>query len=101
MRKLCPTFTSHVVDDKMEYTYITSLLWFATRYTHIICIKLKVCLQAFKCYIIYAHLIKECPQNLKDVSNIDATSRQRQNRKYIYIKPSYLYIGLRFLKEKP
>ena len=36
------------------------------------------------------YVIKECPQNLKDVSNIDATSRQRQNRKYIYIKPSYL-----------
>ena len=44
------------------------------------------------------YLIKECPQNLKDLSNIDATSRQRQNRKYIYIKPSYFYIGLRFLK---
>ena len=44
------------------------------------------------------YLIKECPQNLKDVFNIDVTGRQRQNRKYIYIKPSYFYIGLRFLK---
>ena len=52
MKKLC--LTSHVVDDKMEYTYITSFLWFATRYMHIICINLKVCLQTFKCYIINA-----------------------------------------------
>ena len=44
------------------------------------------------------YLIKECPQNFKDISNIDVTSRQRQNRKYIYIKPSYFYIVLRFLK---
>ena len=44
------------------------------------------------------YIIKECSQNLKDMSNIDFTSRQRQNRKYIYIKPSYFYIGLRFLK---
>ena len=69
---------------------------------HIICIKLKVCLQSFKCYIIDALPIEEYPQNLKDVSNIDATSRQRQNKKYIYIKPSYLYIkGLRSLKKNP
>ena len=44
------------------------------------------------------YLIKKCPQNLKDMSSIDVTSRQRQNRKYIYIKPSYFYIGLRFFK---
>ena len=44
------------------------------------------------------YLIKECPQNLKDMSNIDVTIRQQQNRKYIYIKPSYFYIGLSFLK---
>ena len=31
----------NVVDEKMEYTYITSFFWFVTRYTHIICIKLK------------------------------------------------------------
>ena len=45
MTKLCPIFTSHVVDDKMEYTYITSFFWFAIRYTHIILIlhQIKVC----------------------------------------------------------
>ena len=37
MTKLCPIqFTSHIVDDKMEYTYLV-----CNKIQHIICIKIK------------------------------------------------------------